>query len=328
MIYIYGRLTWHNPSTPYVAGLTSVNYTIPVNSGLLSNEAYKWMVVAHNGSCTQINTGPVQQFTLIPLPDLKVQNVQAPVSAFSGQSIAIDWTVKNIGPGNTTTNQNWTDAVFLSFDTIPNFNTPPNTNPNLWSQFELPVKPLLIGTRANVSALDSGQQYSNSINFTLPVSYSQPLYVYVISNYPAGVNAPQQVSFINDTARAPQPVIVTLSPTPDLRVDTVFTPNTTFSGSAINLTYKVKNYGVLTPAGSVWTDKVYISQSPIFNINTAIPIKTPKANGTYYANAHDAIVTNNTQMLADSVYTKSLQIVLPNFIFGAYFHLCSHQCRQ
>ncbi len=321
--YTFDLYLWRadlpQPSTPYAAGLTSVNYIIPVSSGLLPNQAYKWMVVSHNGSCTQINTGPVQQFTLVPLPDLQVLNVQAPATAFSGQTVSLNWTVKNNGPGNTSTNQNWTDAVFLSFDTIPNFSVLPETNAGAWSQLQFPVKPLLIGTKPNASALDNGQQYSNSMNFTLPLNYSQPLYVYVITNYPAGSNAPQQVTFVNDTARAPQAIAVTLSPTPDLRVDTVFTPNTSFSGSTINVTYKVKNHGVLTPAGTSWTDRIYISQSPLFNLNTATLLKLPKANGTYYSNAPDATVLNNTQLLADSSYTRSVDIVVPNYIFGTFF---------
>lgn len=321
--YTFDLYLWRadqpQPSTPYAAGLTTVNYTIPVSSGLLSNQPYDWMVVAHNGSCTQINTGPVQQFTLIPLPDLIVQNVQAPGNAFSGQTISVNWTVKNNGPGNTNTNQTWTDAVFLSFDTNPDFSIVPETNAGVWSNLQFPVKPLLIGTKQNLSALINGAQYSNSINFTLPFNYSQDMYVYVITNYQAGANAPQEVTLANDTATASQPVTVTLSPTPDLRVDTVFTPNTTFSGSTINVTYKVKNHGVLTPSGASWTDKIYISQSPIFNINTAIQVKLPNANGTYYANAQDAALTNNTQLQPDSSYTRSVQVVVPNYIFGTYF---------
>ncbi|MBK6635991.1 MAG: hypothetical protein IPG38_18420 [Chitinophagaceae bacterium] len=78
--------------------------------------------------------------------------------------------MSNPGPGNTTTNQSWTDGVFLTFDTIPNFSITPQTDPAAWGQLDYPSRPLLIGTRPNVSALNSGQQYSNSINFTLPVS--------------------------------------------------------------------------------------------------------------------------------------------------------------
>ncbi|MBI5856505.1 MAG: hypothetical protein HZB42_02545 [Sphingobacteriales bacterium] len=319
LFYTFDLYVWRadsaQPAIPYAANITSVNYTLPLNSGLQYNQTYKWMVVAHNGSCTILNTGPIQQFSLIPLPDLVVQNVQAPTTAFSGQTISISWTIRNPGPGKTTTNQNWTDGVLLNLDTLPNFSVPPQSNPALWTG----LLPLLIATRPNVSALDSGQQYTNSVNFTLPLSYSQPLYAYVITNYPAGVNAPVQITKVNDTARAPQAIAVTLSPTPDLRVDTVFAPITTFSGSVINLTYKVKNYGVVTPPASAWTDKVYISQSPLFNINTAIPLKLPKANGSYYANAANAEFTNSGQLLPDSVYTRSVQVVVPNYIFGTYF---------
>lgn len=307
------------PSTPYVSNISSVNYTIPLNSGLPYNQSYKWMVVAHNGSCTVIHTGPVQLFSLIPLPDLAVSNVQIPATAFSGQNITINWTVSNVGPGITTTNQSWTDAVFLSFDDHPNFSVPPNTNPGGWNHLDFPVRPLLVGTKPNVSALNSNEQYTNSINFTLPVNYSQPLYAYVVTNYPAGANAPVQVTVTNDTAHAPQPIAVTLSPAPDLRVDTVFSPATTFSGSTINLSYKVKNYGVLTPAATQWVDKVYISQSPFFDVNTATQLTYPKANGSYYAGAQPLVVGNGTQLQADSSYTRSIQAVIPNFIFGSYF---------
>ena len=307
------------PTTPYASNIPTVNYTIPLNAGLTYNHTYKWMVVSHNGSCTIIHTGPIQLFTLIPLPDLVVSNVQIPSSAFSGQTISINWTVTNPGPGKTTTNQSWTDAVFLSFDTIPNFLVPPTFNPGVWSILDFPIKPLLVGTKPNVTALDSGQHYTNSINFTLPVNYSQPLYAYVITNYPAGANAPVQVTVANDTARAPQPINVILSPTPDLRVDTVVTPSTTFSGSTINLSYKVKNYGVLTPAGTSWSDRFYISQSPIFNINTATALKAPKFNGTYYAGAQDAVTGNSVQLQADSSYTKNVELVIPNYTFGTFY---------
>ncbi|MBN8674804.1 MAG: hypothetical protein J0L56_11755, partial [Chitinophagales bacterium] len=313
-LYIWDSAT-AQPSTPYAANIANVSYILP-QGALQYHKAYKWRIVSKN-ACLE-TTGPVQYFRLKKLPDLVVSHVQAPAAAFSGQTITLNWRVTNAGPGNTITNQAWTDAVFLSFDTIPAFNIPPNTNPGGWNYLEFPVRPLLIGTRNNIAALDSGQHYDNSINFTLPLNYSQPLYVYVITNYPANSSV-QQMTILNDTARAPQPVNVTLSPTPDLRVDTVFTPAAVFSGSTINVTYKVKNYGVFTPTGSSWSDKLYISQSPIFNINNAILLKLPKANGTYYPNTLDVAILNNTQLLADSAYTKSVQVVIPNFISGQWF---------
>lgn len=314
-LYVWDSATTQ-PVVPLAANFSGVLYTIPAGS-LAYNKTYNWKVVSKN-ACLQTD-GPIQSFKLRPLPDLLVTDVQVPTTANSGQTITISWKVKNAGPGNTITSQSWTDAVFLSFDTIPNFAIPPNTSGAAWSQLEFPVRPLLVGTKPNVTALDSGQQYSNSINFTIPVNYSQPYYAYVITDYPASTNAPLQMTRVNDTARASNAINVQLSPTADLRVDTVFTPASTFSGSTINISYKVKNYGVLTPAGNYWVDKFFISPSPIFNSNNAIALKVPKSVNNYYPGAIDALITNTAQVAADSSYTKSLQVVVPNFIYGSYF---------
>lgn len=312
------------PAVPFASNISGVSLQIPLGA-FPHNKAYKWKVVAKN-ACLQAD-GSVQTFRLRALPDLVVSQVQMPASATSGQPISLSWRVSNNGPGNTSTNQSWTDAVFLSFDTIPNFTIPPTTGAGAWSQLDFPVRPLLVATRPNVSALDSGQHYNNSVNFTLPLNYAQPLYLYVVTNYPNSGNAPLQMTYANDTARAPQPINVTLAPTPDLRVDTVLTSASVFSGSTISVTYKVKNYGVLTPAGQQWTDKIYISQNPIFNINTAIPLNLPKANGSYYPDASAANIVHSTQLQADSSYTKNAQVVIPNFITGPYylFVVTNHQ---
>lgn len=313
-LYVWDSTT-AQPSQPYAANITGISYTLAKNV-LPYNKTYNWRIVSKN-ACLQTN-GPVQRFRLRALPDLSVTQVLAPAAANSGQTITINWTVKNNGPGNTATNQSWTDAVFLSFDTLPTFINP-TTNGFAWSAFDFPIRPLLIGTKPNATALDSGQQYSNSINFTLPLNYAQPLYAYVITDYPAGNNSPLQMTYANDTARAATPILVTLSPTPDLRVDTVFTPASTFSGSTVTVAYKVKNYGVLTPAGTGWTDRFYISPSPLFNSNNAIPLNAPKPNGTYYPNALLAGVANNQQLLADSSVTRNTEVVIPNYLSGTWF---------
>jgi len=150
-----------------------------------------------------------------------VSNVLTPSSANSGQTITISWRVTNVGPGNTTTNQSWKDAVFLSFDTLPNFTLPPNVGGN-WFAADFPVRTKLLASVPNLTALNNGQNYINSITYTLPINLSVPIYAYVITNYAPTASAPLQVTRLNDTARAAQPILVTLSPTPDLRVDTVF----------------------------------------------------------------------------------------------------------
>ena len=302
------------PGTPYKSNITGISYTIPQNA-FAYNTAYKWRLVSKN-PCNQV-TGPIQTFRLVPLPDLEVTSVLAPTTAISGQTITISWTIKNNGPGNTATNAEWQDAVYLTFDTTTNFSLNPEVLPHVWSNSNFPLRALILGSRNNVTALQSGQQYSNSINFTIPLSYNLPLYAYVITNkgYPGIV----EVTRINDTARSQNPINITLAPTPDLRVDSMFTPSSTFSGSTVNISYKVKNYGSLTPAGASWQDVAYLSQSLLFDSATAIKLNAPKANGSYYPNTVYAGVTVNTQLQQDSFYYRNFQAVIPNNIFGTWF---------
>src|SRR5690606_30457523 len=59
--------------------------------------------------------------------------------------------------------------------------------------------------------------------------------------------------------------------------------------------------------------------SPLFERSQCIPLKLPKSNGSYYPNAVDANQFINTQLLPDSSYTRSVEVVIPNFIFGTWF---------
>ncbi len=339
--YFYDIYIWPSnevqPATPFVSNITTVNYSIPVSSGLLPNQTYNWMVVAWNGSCTRIQTGLVQQFTLSPLADLEVTQVVAPVSMFSGQQMSIEWTVKNNGPAKTELNEAWTDAVFLSLDSMPFFQQV-SVNPGAWSSLDFPVRPLLLATRPNVSGLDAGASYTNSINFTVPTNYNWPVYAYVITNYNRGPQAPLQSNYVNDTSRALNATNIVLSPAPDLRVDSVITGSPVFSGSTLNVRYKVKNYGANIGSANTakWSDKIYVSKSPFFNKETATLLKQPKTNGTYYSmvfqysNANpydnryenyapDASYLKEGPLETDSAYTRDVQVVLPNFIVGPYY---------
>lgn len=317
-LYLWDSATTE-PVTPYAANIADIQYTIPLNSGLPYNKAYKWKIVAKN-PCWQ-TVGPIQQFRLIPLPDLMVSEVQAPATATSGQTVTISWKVTNIGPGRTKTSDTWYDGVYFALDTVPNvsFAGSPNWNPSSWSSLTANGRPLLLGKKQRPSSLDSGQFYTNSLDFTLPLQYSFPVYVYVITDNEHPNWKILQASVANDTAKKATPIAITLAPTPDLRVDSVFAPASIFSGSTVNLTYKVKNYGVVTPAGSSWTDSVFISQSPLFDRNNAIVINAPKYNGSYYPNAPGAGASHNTQLLPDSTVTKSIPVVIPNYIFGTWF---------
>ncbi len=319
---LYDLYVWKapdpQPGTPYASDIEDISFTLPANS-FAYNTTYKWRVVSKN-PCSQ-TSGPIQEFSIIPLPDLVVSDVQAPATATSGQTITISWKVTNTGPGRTLPGSTWYDGVYFALDTVPDvsFRGSPNWNPSTWTSLTANARPLLLGKKIRPTSLESGQFYTNSLDFTLPLSYSFPVYIYVITDNEHPNWKILQVSVANDTARKETAMDITLAPTPDLRVDSVFTTGSTFSGSLVNLTYKVKNYGVLTPAGGSWIDSVFISQNPLFDRANAIPLKMPKANGSYYPNASNAGYLNNTQLQSDSFYTRSTNVVIPNFIFGTWF---------
>lgn len=317
------------PANPIAANRTLINYTLTTQSGLEYDVDYNWQLVSKNG-CLQ-TPGSIQTFRLRKAPDLVVTQVNIPASANSGQTITINWTVKNEGTGNTITEEKWNDAVFLSFDTIPLFQIATATTA-AFNALAFPIRPLLIGTKPNVSALNAGQEYQNSIDFTLPLNYSDSMYVYVITNYKGLASAPPDADHSNDTARAAYPIHITLSPTPDLRVDTVQAPATVFSGSTVNVSYKVTNYGAL--ASGTWNDKIYVSKSPLFDKNNAILLKFPKANGSYYPHTNlpnngDAFVKINENIETDDFYTRNVEVIIPNFISGTWFvHVVANEDKK
>src|SRR5690606_33302624 len=227
--------------------------------------------------------------------------------------------ISNVGPGSTQTNESWKDAVFLSTVPNPNFNSVATT-PSSWPNPLFPQRPLLMGTKHNVSGLASSEFYTNSLNFTLPVNYEGEFYAHVITDYGNQIGvSPLQVSRNNDTTYSAQTMEVQLTPTPDLRVDQVLTPSTVFSGSTINVTYQVKNYGALTPVPSTWRDSVFISQNPLFNREDCIPLNRPKIAENYYPNAATAIVFVSDTLETNEAYTRSIEVVVPNFIMGSWF---------
>src|SRR5690606_2627416 len=314
-VYIWDS-TATEPTVAYASNITGVNFTIPQNA-LAYNNAYKWRVVAKS-PCGS-TPGSVQSFRLIPLPDVEVMSVNHPAASSSGQTISVSWEVKNNGPGNTITNQNWTDAVLLSYFPDPNFNSI-TTNANSWQYSELNKSLLLIGTKQNPVALLSGESYTNSIDFKIPLSYQHPVYVHVISDYGKKANTRMlQTEFSNDTLSAPGTMNITLTPTPDLRVEAVNMPSVAFSGSTLSITYQVKNYGALTPAGSTWVDSVFISRNPLFKREDCIPLNLPGIMGRYSDNPSAARAVVSDTLDQNDTYTRTFDALVPNFTMGNWY---------
>jgi Calx-beta domain/CARDB/FG-GAP-like repeat len=202
------------------------------------------------------------------LPDLQVTNVAvSPTSPFSGQKVAVTWTVENRGGGRTSPNESkWIDEVFLSKN--------PDGSGESYS----------LGRFSNVSSLAAASlsgastSYSNTQQVDLPIGKWNE-YFFVVktdvenkvyekafeSNNSGFLDANSQ-----DTINTPS--VINLTPAPDLTVVSISSSlNSLAAGKTINLTYKVINAGATEVPGrsSKWTDQFYLSPTADLNLATA-----------------------------------------------------------
>jgi len=119
-----------------------------------------------------------------------------------------------------------------------------------------------------MSALNPNQSYLQTGSFTLPQGIAGNYYVIVktdrYSYVPEGDNN-------NNVSYNTVPMVVNLTPPPDLQVNSIITPNNAFSGQQVSLTWTIKNEGTGETDATSWFDRVYLSEDAILNTNTDIP---------------------------------------------------------
>ena len=139
-------IPYGTPATAYLIGVTdneSANPDININNNLLSKQL-------------TINS--------VPTPDLAVSDLVILDDVYAGQPARIAYKVTNVGevPIEGAT---WNDKLFVSYN---------NTYENIDLQ-------LLIKNRQNMT-LDQEESYSDTLTFTVPMSYSGDLYLLMMAN--------------------------------------------------------------------------------------------------------------------------------------------------
>ena len=266
------------PAVPTVSGITGINYSY-YNYTLKFGSTYKWRVVARN-SCSDTSS-VVQSFVIRNLPDLVVNSIQVPASAFSGQTVNIDWTIKNKGSGSTGSQQ-WYELIYLSADTI--------LTPNLDKY---------LGGTANLSALNTNQSYAQTTSFTLPQGIAGNYYILIKTDGYSNVQESNENNNLSHSLAIP----VTLTPPPDLRVYAIVTPQDAFSGQTMNVNWTVKNTGPGETKVDDWNDRLFISSDSILSAND---VKL----GEY---------SHHGKLKTDSSYTSSKPVLVPDGISGTYY---------
>ncbi len=242
--------------------------------------AYEWRVVSKN-PCLETE-GPVQQFTMALLPDLIVSEVQVPPTAFSGQTISINFSVTNQGAGSTAANT-WQDLVYLSEDSL------------LIAGFDH-----FLGSFPNLSALDPGESYTRSLSSILPQGINGNYYVFVQTGY--NITYPEAVT-LNNISRNELPMLVSLSPTPDLQVTQIQIPDNAFSGQSLSISWTVTNEGEAPTPGPQWRDRIFFSADTFFT-----------ASSTFIGTIlHSGILAGGES------YTTTRDLIIPPNIFGNFY---------
>ena len=274
------KSTESEPSTPSRSGLTQPivsNYTVP---GYGPGVTYYWKVVAWNECVSK--TSPVMTLQTNKVPDLHVTNVVCS-NASLGQSVTVEWTVKNDGEGNTTPGLMWTDYIWLVHDADVRY-------------YDSHDRKLLeIGS---LQALNAGESYTNSANVTIPTDIEPGNYfLFVFADQPDAYNpdfshcpggvAP--VPYEPSVTGVPYPyvtgsvhfegvidevqnhdnffyILLTIlpPPSPDLVVSAITHSTDALSGHEANVSWTVTNQGEAAAMGS-WTDAVYLSSDTILD---------------------------------------------------------------
>ena len=176
--------------------------------------------------------------------DLAVTSITPVASAFSGQSVDIEWTVTNQGTATTNTTT-WNDNVYLSLD------------PALGGSQDI-----LIGQFQRTNPLEAGQSYTRLESVYIPDGLTGDYYIVVRTDHSDRVYEPGAEN--NNTLPADNTTTITPAPAADLVVEGVDIPTSAYSGRSISVTYTTRNDGTAAVNKAIY-ESVYLSADRLFD---------------------------------------------------------------
>ncbi len=219
-------------------------------------------------------------------PDLAVTEVRTQAEAEAGGDLMVNWTVTNLGQGDLSYIGR-TDSIFIA------------------NQVEFDrANATLLGTHTYNSQLRAGQRTIRQLTVPLPNGLSGPYYIFVSTNTDEGIfENGQLTNNIGSTSLA-----INFPPWPDLEPTTVVgVPASLIAGNRINMTYTVKNGGQGELVGQAWTDRLYISASPVWIPGAAKELEE---------------YTIISSLQPDGTYQKTTSFILPMLPGGAGVGVC------
>lgn len=268
-----------------------------------------------------------------PAADLAVTSVGAPTPVFNGSKINVTYQVKNVGQANAVGkksyasgvipmvtggigggsyrggavpscyDQYWNDMIYLSEDETYSPETDVYIGYSFVALKSKTERDICRNFAGIPLAIDSSYTMISEVN--LPPKYVGKYYILVVAADKEGVD---EASRYGNNIKASEQITINLTPPPDFSVTKVDAPATAVAGKEEFFSYTVKNIGANGPHKSenVWYDNIYISKKNTFNKDSSISI------GKFYK-------TNSPAFLADSSYTNTKQIKIPEGIAGNYY---------
>ncbi|MEW5925420.1 MAG: CARDB domain-containing protein, partial [Candidatus Zixiibacteriota bacterium] len=218
-----------------------------------------------------------------PFPDLQVDSISMPDSASSGQSIAVEWLVRNHGSGPTDAPV-WYDCVYLSGDTVLGDD-------------------IFAGCFANPYYLNSGQSYLRTGEFEIPWNFGGMYYIRVVTDASHHVNEHYLES--NNYTFSNERIFIEYQtePAPDLAAELNQSPSNAWAGAPIIIEWTVSNVSEIpAESGSQQYDWVMLSTDSV-------------------ADASDLLLGSfaGQNLLPDSSYFRSRTITLSDTLGGDYY---------
>ncbi|MGB7201051.1 MAG: CARDB domain-containing protein [Pyrinomonadaceae bacterium] len=220
--------------------------TIPTSAITVTGDYFVYVrtdsgAQVHEGAGENNNTRfqPVRVRRLLR-PDLTVTNVTGPPTAFFDQTVQVQWTVTNTGPGPTNAPQ-WRDTLYIG------------TNPASTSGASF------LAHAQSVTALNPGESYTASVTVKVPRGLNGGYHFIVVTDSASDVNEEN-----NGNNLRSNPIQVNVPPLPDLTVESVQAPDETFAGQEISINYTIRNVGTEN-AGSR-KDRIYFSRDTVLNL--------------------------------------------------------------
>ncbi len=243
-LFTTGQLDPDSSYTYTLSGRIPYSFMGPYFAHILTDGSNHIYEGAFEGNNLGTATIPVQ-VTLTPPPDLVPTAISAQLSVLqTEQKLKVDWTVENQG-FNAPAVANWRDRIYISL--VDTFN--PNLSINLGEVFY-----------TQGTSLKNGDDYSQSLTFSLAKNLQGPFYVYVFTDVANEVFEFNQEA--NNIRRSAQPINISLFPYADLIVSNItVSADSMYGGNSYALSWTIKNQGIASiPSG--WHDRLSLSSVP------------------------------------------------------------------